>query len=77
MENTRRQIRDEDLEEYDRKVAPMRKQAAEAILSFGNLEKDLIEKLRQKIIDSQENDIDESLDRSSTVDHAGKLSSLY
>lgn len=49
MDKTKNQIREEDLDLFEKRIAPTKKQAVGAIQSFGNLEKTLMQKLNNKI----------------------------
>ena len=45
LENTRLQVRNEEISAFEMKIAPIKKQAVEAISSFGNLQADLVQRM--------------------------------
>ena len=45
LENTRLQVRTEDISAFELKIAPIKKQAVEAISTFGNLQADLVQRM--------------------------------
>ena len=44
LENARVKIRDEDIPAFESKISPIKKQAVDAITSFGDLQRNLSEK---------------------------------
>lgn len=44
LENTRLKIRDEDMAVFEAKITPIKERAVDAIISFGDLQKNLAEK---------------------------------
>lgn len=50
LENTRLQIKNEDISAFELKIAPIKKQAVEAINSFGNLQADLVQRMESNHI---------------------------
>ncbi len=48
LDKTKNQIREEDLAAFESKIAPVKKQAIEAIRCFGDLEKSLVQKMANK-----------------------------
>ena len=44
LESTRHKIRNEDLAAFETKISPVKRQAADAISSFGDLQRSLSEK---------------------------------
>eukprot|EP00794_Sanderia_malayensis_P017563 gene17563-19315_t len=48
LDKTKNQIREEDVAAFERKIAPIKKQAIDAIQCFGDLEKSLMQKLSNK-----------------------------